>query len=89
MTVRSRARGQGAGRALIQAVHGQAKATGSPRVYWHTHESNTAAMKLYNKVAEKSGFLVYRQTVRCAANRGERSYSGNFNFRSNELYLGV
>ena len=57
------ARGQGVGRALIQAVYGRAKAAGSPRVYWQTHESNAAAMKLYDKMAEKSGFLVYRHTV--------------------------
>jgi GNAT superfamily N-acetyltransferase len=56
-------RGQGVGRALIQAVYEQAKTAGSPRVYWQTHESNAAAMKLYDKVAEKSGFLVYRQTL--------------------------
>jgi len=57
------ARGQGVGRALIQAVYEQAKAAGSPRVYWQTHESNTTAMKLYDKLADKSGFLVYRHTV--------------------------
>jgi GNAT superfamily N-acetyltransferase len=57
------ARGLGVGRALIHAVYEQAKAAGSPRVYWQTHESNVAAMKLYDKVAEKSGFLVYRHTL--------------------------
>ncbi len=57
------ARGQGVGRALIQAVYEKAKAAGSPRVYWQTHESNAAAMKLYDKLAEKSGFLVYRHMV--------------------------
>ena len=57
------ARGQGVGRALIHAVYEQAKAAGSPRVYWQTHESNAAAMKLYDQVAEKSGFLVYRRTL--------------------------
>jgi GNAT superfamily N-acetyltransferase len=56
------ARGQGIGRALILAVYERAKAAGSARVYWQTHETNTAAMSLYNKVAERSGFLVYRQT---------------------------
>jgi GNAT superfamily N-acetyltransferase len=56
------ARGRGVGRALIHAVCEQAKAAGSPRVYWQTHESNATAMKLYDKLAEKSGFLVYRHT---------------------------
>jgi RimJ/RimL family protein N-acetyltransferase len=34
---------------------------GLPRVYWHTHETNATAMKLYDTVAEKSGFVVYRK----------------------------
>ena len=54
------ARGKGIGRALINAVYEQAKAAGSLRVYWLTHETNTQAMKLYDQVAEKSGFVVYR-----------------------------
>jgi GNAT superfamily N-acetyltransferase len=57
------ARGQGVGRALINAVYEHAKAGGSNRVYWHTHETNTIAMQLYDKVAEKSGFVVYRQAL--------------------------
>jgi GNAT superfamily N-acetyltransferase len=56
-------RGQGIGYALIQAVYERATVAGSPRVYWQTHETNSAAMKLYDKVAEKSGFLVYRRTL--------------------------
>jgi GNAT superfamily N-acetyltransferase len=54
------ARGKGIGRALILAVYEHAKAAGSPRVYWQTHETNAVAMKLYDQVAERSGFLVYR-----------------------------
>jgi len=57
------ARGQGVGRALIQAVYERAHAAGSPRVYWLTHETNHAAMFLYDKVAEKSGFLQYRRNL--------------------------
>jgi GNAT superfamily N-acetyltransferase len=56
-------RGQGIGGALIQAVYERAKTAGSPRVYWQTHETNTVAMKLYDKVAEKSGFVVYRRAL--------------------------
>jgi GNAT superfamily N-acetyltransferase len=55
------ARGKGVGRALINEVYAQAKAAGSPRVYWQTHETNVTAMQLYDKVAERSGFLVYRK----------------------------
>ncbi|HET6906998.1 MAG TPA: GNAT family N-acetyltransferase [Rhodanobacteraceae bacterium] len=54
------ARGRGVGRKLIEAVCDRARAAGSRRVYWHTHETNTTAMRLYDTVAEKSGFVVYR-----------------------------
>jgi len=57
------ARGQGVGRALIESVYERAKLAGSPRVYWLTHETNETAMKLYDKVAERSGFVVYRHQV--------------------------
>jgi len=55
------ARGKGVGRALINGVYEQAKLAGSPRVYWQTHETNRTAMHLYDKVAERSGFVVYRK----------------------------
>jgi len=57
------ARGGGIGRALIEAVYAAAKAAGAYRVYWQTHETNTVAMRLYDQVASKSGFLVYRQDL--------------------------
>ena len=57
------ARGKGVGRALIEEVYRYAKRVGSSKVYWQTHETNTTAMKLYDKVAEKSGFVVYRKTL--------------------------
>jgi GNAT superfamily N-acetyltransferase len=55
------ARGKGIGRALIKGVYAQAQLAGSARVYWQTHETNHTAMLLYDKVAEKSGFVVYRR----------------------------
>ncbi len=55
------ARGQGIGRALIEAVYERAQASGSPRVYWMTQESNATARKLYDQVAERSGFIQYRR----------------------------
>jgi GNAT superfamily N-acetyltransferase len=57
------ARGMGVGRALIEAVYARAQQAGSPRVYWQTHESNATAMALYDKLAEKSGFIVYRKML--------------------------
>lgn len=56
-------RGKGVGRALILAVYERAKATGSSRVYWHTHETNHTAMRLYDGVADKPGFVMYRKDV--------------------------
>jgi GNAT superfamily N-acetyltransferase len=56
-------RGQGVGRALIESVYERARTAGSLRVYWQTHETNATAMALYDKVAERSGFLVYRKRL--------------------------
>src|SRR5689334_1757527 len=55
---RTEPRGRGIGRALIEAVYAVARAAGSSRVYWQTHETNDTAMRLYDRLAEKSGFLV-------------------------------
>ena len=57
------ARGGGVGRALIEAVYERARAAGLKRVYWQTHETNATAMRLYDGVAERSGFVVYRKFV--------------------------
>lgn len=53
-------RGKGVGKALIIGVYEQARIAGAARVYWQTHEANLTAMKLYDEVAERSGFVVYR-----------------------------
>ncbi|WP_144223261.1 GNAT family N-acetyltransferase [Mesorhizobium amorphae] len=55
------ARGKGIGKALIEGVYERAREAGSKRVYWQTHETNQTAMRLYDQVAERSGFLVYRR----------------------------
>ena len=57
------ARGKGVGRALIDGVYERARLAGSPRVYWLTHETNHTARLLYDKVAENSGFIVYRKML--------------------------
>jgi GNAT superfamily N-acetyltransferase len=57
------ARGGGVGRRLIEAVRQMAQEKGAFRVYWQTHESNLAGQALYDKVADKSGFIVYRQAL--------------------------
>ncbi len=57
------ARGRGIGRVLIEAVYARAQAAQCARVYWQTHESNEPAQHLYNQLAERSGFIVYRKTL--------------------------
>ena len=57
------ARGHGIATALIQAVCDQARHAGASRVYWQTHETNQTARQLYDKVAECSGFPVYRKLL--------------------------
>ncbi len=56
-------RGTGVGGALISAVYERAKNVGSTRVYWQTHETNITAQRLYDKIAERSGFTVYRKDL--------------------------
>jgi GNAT superfamily N-acetyltransferase len=57
------ARGKGVGQALIEELYRRAQRAGSSRVYWHTHETNATAMRLYDRVADKSGFVVYRKVL--------------------------
>jgi GNAT superfamily N-acetyltransferase len=56
-------RRSGVGRALIEAVYECAYDAGSRRVYWQTHETNLVAQRLYEQVAERSGFIVYRRNL--------------------------
>jgi GNAT superfamily N-acetyltransferase len=57
------ARGRGIGRALIEAVYERALAAGASRVHWLTHEMNDTARRLYEAVAERSGFIQYRKLL--------------------------
>ena len=56
-------RGKGVGRALIQHVYARATEAGASRVWWLTHESNSDAMQLYDRIADKSGFIQYRKLM--------------------------
>ena len=51
----------GLGRALIEAVYEVAKREGASRVYWLTHETNTTARALYDRLADRPGFIQYRK----------------------------
>jgi GNAT superfamily N-acetyltransferase len=59
--VDAEARGLGLGRALIEAVEQEARKAGASRVYWMTHESNSTARALYDKLADRPGFIQYRK----------------------------
>jgi GNAT superfamily N-acetyltransferase len=58
-----KARGMGVGQRLIEAVYDEARARGSAKVYWFTHETNARAMSVYEKVALRSGFIQYRKDL--------------------------
>ena len=51
------------GRALIEHVYARAAEAGASRVWWLTHESNAQAMLLYDRIADKSGFVQYRKVL--------------------------
>jgi GNAT superfamily N-acetyltransferase len=52
-------RGQGAARALIEAVATVARQQGASRFYWQTKRDNDRARALYDKVARFKGFIRY------------------------------
>jgi GNAT superfamily N-acetyltransferase len=56
-------RGKGIGAQLIAHVYQQARIAGCPEVCWLTHETNTTAMKLYDRVADRPGFVQYSKTL--------------------------
>ena len=56
-------RGRGVGRRLIEHVYAVARAAGCSRVHWLTHETNTQAMQLYDRVADRPGFVQYRKLL--------------------------
>ncbi|OLU27433.1 GNAT family N-acetyltransferase [Pseudomonas sp. PA15(2017)] len=56
-------RGGGIGRGLIEHVYAQARLAEASRVHWLTHESNTSAMQLYDRIAERPGLVQYRKKL--------------------------
>lgn len=56
-------RGGGHGRRLIEHVYAQARAANAARVYWLTHDSNTTARQLYDRIADNPGFIQYRKNL--------------------------
>jgi ribosomal protein S18 acetylase RimI-like enzyme len=56
-------RGRQIGLALIEHAWRVARTAGCPNIYWLTHETNAYAMRLYDRVAEKTGFVQYRKSA--------------------------
>jgi GNAT superfamily N-acetyltransferase len=62
--VTTEARGEGVGRALIQAAAAVARERGSPVLEWTTEPANVAAQRLYDSTgAEKSTWIEYELRV--------------------------
>lgn len=57
--VREQARGQGVGRALIEALAARGRAEGWLRLYWQTARDNEQAQALYDKLAARTDWLRY------------------------------
>lgn len=54
-------RGTGVGRQLIEFVYETARKDGCAKVHWLTHESNATAIQLYERIAERPGFIQFRK----------------------------
>ena len=59
--VEPKVRGRGIARTLIEAVYAAADAAGAGQVYWLTHQTNTPARALYDRVARNDGFIAYER----------------------------
>jgi len=56
-------RGTGVGRKLIEYVYATAKKDGADKVHWLTHETNATAIALYERIAERPGFIQFRKPL--------------------------
>ena len=63
LLVTEQTRGTGVGRQLIEFVYATAKADGCCKVHWLTHETNATAIRLYERVAERPGFIQFRKAL--------------------------
>ena len=56
-------RGTGVGRLLIEHVYATAKQDGCDKVHWLTHETNATAIQLYERIAERPGYIQFRKLI--------------------------
>jgi GNAT superfamily N-acetyltransferase len=57
------ARGQGVARQLIEGCAAWATTQGADQLYWLTQENNHTARLLYDRIAERSGFIHYKHAL--------------------------
>ena len=67
LSVDPKARGSGCGRRLLEAVAEAARAAGANSPYWLTHETNTVARQLYDRLGRNHGFIQYVYAPQSAA----------------------
>lgn len=63
LLVAEQRRGAGTGRQLIEFVYTTAKADGCCKVHWLTHETNATAIQLYERIAERPGYIQFRKAL--------------------------
>ncbi|MBX8513533.1 GNAT family N-acetyltransferase [Pseudomonas cichorii] len=56
-------RGTGIGRQLIEYVYATAQANNCDKVHWLTHETNATAIQLYERIAERGGYIQFRKAL--------------------------
>ncbi|SMS12960.1 GNAT family acetyltransferase [Pseudomonas viridiflava] len=56
-------RGTGIGRQLIEHVYVTAKADDCDKVHWLTHETNATAIQLYERIADRAGYIQFRKAL--------------------------
>lgn len=56
-------RGHGIGRQLIEFVYSTARQAGCTKVHWLTHQTNATAIQLYERIAERPGYIQFRQAL--------------------------
>ena len=56
-------RGTGVGRQLIEHVYAQARALDCAKVQWLTQDTNATAIRLYERIADRPGFIQFRKVL--------------------------
>lgn len=55
------ARGKNVAEKLFNAAYQQADSRGASRVYWMTQEFNSSARSLYDKIGQRTSFVIYQR----------------------------